>query len=366
MQFKDIPGLEEQKKILRLSVEKNHVAHAQLFHGPEGSGALALALAFTTFLNCTNRTEDDSCGQCASCSKMKKLAHPDIFFLFPTAGGKKVLSETFIQQWRSFIQEQPYGGISEWLFKIGIKQGNFPVEEARKLVQNLSLKSYEGGYKVVLIWRPEFFNNATANALLKVIEEPPKDTFFLLICEKSEELLTTILSRTQRFAVPAFQKEEVVKYLADKHNLSTTRAEEIALLVQGNLNRAAQVLDVDGDNEHLWVAEWIRKVFAFDVDKLLGIAAEFDSFPKERQKSLLEYSLQLFREIFLFVSGNENLVRLEKEPKEFVVNFSKVFNFQGLPAIMEILNEAHYHIDRNARAQIVFLDISFQIARLIK
>lgn len=366
MQFSNIPGLKTSKNILTQSVRKNHVAHAQLFHGQEGSAALSMAIAFATYLNCNNKTEEDSCGVCASCSKMAKLAHPDVSYLYPTAGGKKVLSENFIQEWREFVGENPYGNISDWLAKINIKQGNFPVEEARKLITDLSLKSYEGGYKIVIIWRVEFFNNAMANALLKLLEEPPQDTILLLTCESTDRLLTTILSRTQRFGVPQFSFEDVQNELVNKLNIGQDRSKELAFLAQGNMHKAFELAKSGDDNQHEWFAQWIRYVYAFDLANIVGFAEEFDSFGKEKQKNIIDYSLTIFREIFLNVSGNENLTKLEAEPLAFVQKFSRVFKFQNLPAIQKILDESVYLIDRNVRAKILFLDASLQIARLIK
>ncbi|SOE20409.1 DNA polymerase-3 subunit delta' [Spirosomataceae bacterium TFI 002] len=366
MQFSQIPGLTAAKSVLTHSVAKNHVAHAQLFHGLEGSAALSMAIAFATYLNCSNKTESDSCGECASCSKMAKLAHPDVTYLYPTAGGKKVLSENFMAEWREFVAESPFGNISDWLYKINIKQGNFPVEEARKLITDLSLKSYEGGYKIVIIWRVEFFNNAMANALLKLLEEPPKDTILLLTCESTDRLLTTILSRTQRFAIPQFTQNEIAEYLVAKLQMNSERANELAFLAQGNMNKAVSLATTGSGNEHEWFAKWIRYTFAFDVINLVSFADEFDSFGKEKQKSIIEYALTIFREIFLYVSGNENLVKLEAEPLAFVQKFSKVFKFQNLPLIQGLLDESISHIDRNVRAKIIFLDTSLQMARLIK
>lgn len=365
MRFSDIIGLEEEKATLVAAVKKNHVAHAQLFHGAEGSGNLALALAFGAYVNCEKPTETDSCGACPSCSKIDKLAHPDISFIFPTAGGKKISSETFMAEWRSFVQENVYGNLTDWLEKIEIKQGNIPVEEARKLIQNLSLKSYEGGYKLVYIWLPELLSISTANAILKVLEEPPEKTFFLLVCNNSQSLLTTILSRVQRFAVPKFKDEEVNGYLAQK-GIPEERAKELTVLADGNLNKAIKLSGANNTNEHDWFASWMRFCFAFNLTELVNCSEEFDSLTKEQQKNMLEYSLTIFREIFLVAGGNENMVKLEQKQLEFVRNFSKVFNINNLQKISELIDEGIFHIERNVRAKMVFLDTSLQLAKLIK
>ncbi|WP_304233063.1 DNA polymerase III subunit delta [Jiulongibacter sediminis] len=365
MRFSDIKGLDEQKRTLIQSVQKNHVAHAQLFHGSEGSANLALALAFGSYLNCENPTNTDSCGQCSSCLKTDKLIHPDVSFIFPTAGGKKVLSENFMAEWREFVLDHPYKDITEWLEKIGIKQGNIPVEEARKLIGNLSLKSYEGGYKLIYVWLPEYLSIATANAILKILEEPPEQTIFMLVCNDAQNLLTTIISRTQRFAVPKFREEDIVPYLVEK-GTTTERSKEIARLSEGNLLKAYQIANAKNDNMHDWFANWMRYCYAFNVLELVPMADDFDALSKEQEKQILEYGLTVFREIFLMASGNENMVKLEEKPLDFVKNFSKVFNINNLSKISELVDEAIFHIDRNVRAKIVFLDLSLQMARLIK
>jgi DNA polymerase-3 subunit delta' len=365
MRFSDIIGLEEQKEILRASLHKNHVAHAQLFHGNEGSGNLALALAFGAYVNCENPAETDSCGKCASCVKIDKLIHPDVSFIFPTAGGKKVLSENFMAEWRSFVLENPYGNSTDWLEKIGIKQGNIPVEEARKLIQNLSLKAFEARYKLVYIWLPEYFNSGTANALLKILEEPPSNTLFLLVCNHSDTLLTTIISRTQRFAVPKFTEKDVVSFLI-QNGINKERAEEIAGLANGNLRQALAISNARNETQHDWFARWMRFCYGFNVTELVAFADEFDTLTKEQQKQVLEYALTVFREIFLIAAGNTDLVKLEHKPLEFVQNFSKVFNVNNLSVISSQVDEAIYHIERNVRSKIVFLDLSLHLARLIK
>ncbi|MCR9063244.1 MAG: DNA polymerase III subunit delta [Cytophagales bacterium] len=365
MRFRDINGLEAQKNTLIQSVKKNHVAHAQLFHGSEGSGNLALALAFGSFLNCEKPSDTDSCGECSSCVKTDKLIHPDITFIFPTAGGKKVLSENFMAEWREFVLDHPYKNSTDWLEKINIKQGNIPVEEARKLIQNLSLKSYEGGYKLIYLWLPEYLSISTANAILKVLEEPPEKTLFFLICNNSENLLTTIISRTQRFAIPKFTDEEISVNLYNR-GIDSVRAKEIAMLADGNMHKALEIAQSKNDNLHDWFANWMRYCYGFKVLDLVPMADEFDALNKEQEKQILEYALTIFREIFLVAGGNENMVKLEESALDFVQKFAKVFNIGNLSKMTELLDEAIFHIDRNVRAKIVFLDISLKLAQLIK
>ncbi len=366
MRFSDIPGLFELKQRLIGSVQKNHVAHAQLFDGKEGSAALPLALAFATYINCQQPTNEDSCGVCASCQKMSKLAHPDLYSIYPTAGGKKVLSENFIKEWRSFLSDNPFGSISDWLEFIEIKQGNIPVEEARQIIQNLSLKSYEGGYKIVIIWMVENMGIAASNAILKILEEPPEKTLFLLVSAGTERLLTTILSRAQRLAVPELSEAEMLEYLVQKKQIDQERAKQVAFLSEGNLNDALAIISQRDHNEKDWFAKWMRFCYAFDLNKLVSLADEFDALSKEAQKNLLEYGLKIIRELYLCFVGAESLIKLEGEELVFVQKFSKVFKFENIDKISLLISQAQFSIERNTRSKIVFLDTSLAIARYIK
>lgn len=366
MQFGQIIGLNEIKQALIGAVQHNHVAHAQLFHGNEGSANLAIAMAFATYMNCEDRQESDSCGRCASCLKMNKLAHPDVTYIFPTAGGKTEISENFMAQWRSFLADGHYGTLPDWLEKINKKQPNIPVEEARQLIQKLSLKSYEGGYKIVIIWQAEYLHTATANALLKILEEPPDQTMFLLVCNSMERLLTTIISRTQRVAIRNFNDDEVITFLINKKQVATDRAKQIAYLSEGNLAKAISLVNHEDESEHQWFANWMRMCYATKIDKLVPMADEFDAMIKEKQKGLLEYGLNIFREIILYKNGAEGLVRLEGDELTFVQKFGGFLKEKSLEPIIQTINDAYGHIERNVRAKIVFLDISLIISQLMK
>jgi DNA polymerase III subunit delta' len=366
MLFSEIPGLNEIKKHLINSVKTNHVAHALLFDGEAGSAALPMALAFATYINCINPSETDACGICPTCQKISKIAHPDFLFAYPTAGGKKVLSENFIKEWRSFIQNNPFGTLSEWLEEIDIKQGNIPVEESRQIIQNLSLKSYEGGYKIVLIWMVEAMGQSAANALLKILEEPPEKTIFLLVTANINRLLTTIISRTQRVAIRNSNSDELTQFLTTSRNLSEERAKQIYFLSEGNINKALEILEQKDQNEKTWFANWMRYCYAFDLGKLIPLADEFDALTKESQKGLFDYGLKIIREIYLQCVGTESLIKLEGDELQFVQKFSKVFKFENIGQISDLISEAQMLIERNVRAKIVFLDTSLSIAKLIK
>ncbi|WP_149242048.1 DNA polymerase III subunit delta' C-terminal domain-containing protein [Dyadobacter sp. 32] len=370
MLFKDIPGLESIKSTLKRSVQNSHLAHAQLFDGPHGGASLALALAFSTYINCENRTDEDSCGICASCSKMQKLVHPDMHFIFPIATSKKIdgkTSEAFLSYWRSFVLENPYRVLPEWLDFINAenKQGNISVEEARGILGKLSTKAYEGEYKILLIWKPDIMNASSSNALLKILEEPPFKTIFLLVTDQSDRLLTTIVSRTQRIAIPAFSDSEVRQFLK-RHTESDSLAKQVTFLSDGNLSEALRLIQETADDRSEWFADWMRSCYKFDVAQLVKLADSFDTMNKEKQKGLLEYALRLFRDMLIWSQGAGELLRVPEEELTFVQNFSKAVNFAALEKMVEEVNTAYYHIERNVRAKMVFLDLSLTMSPYFK
>lgn len=371
MLFRDIPGLDSLKRTLIQSVADRHVAHAQLFHGTPGGAALPLALAFATYLNCEDRQPDDSCGRCASCAKMRKLAHPDVHYIFPVASTKTIKeteSDAFLPLWRKFVDAQPFGGLSDWLMHIGAdnKQGNISAEEARNVIKKLSLKAYEGEFKIMLLWQPESLNGYSANALLKILEEPPGDTVFLLVCTHMDKLLPTILSRTQRVAVPAFRDEEVSRFLVEKSLADEARARQVAYLAGGDLQHAIELAEGGDDEEHTWFSDWMRHCYRNNVADLVPRADKFDAFPKEKQKGLMGYGLNLFRDLFLIQNGGEALVRLEGTELTFVQNFARAIPPERVERIVGEFNEAYFHLERNVRAKMIFLDMSLTLARLFR
>ena len=376
MLFNEIIGQDETKQMLLRAVRTNHLAHALLFDGPEGSANLALALALAQYVNCEDkqglgRADGDSCGRCASCVKIQKLVHPDLHMVFPVANlAKGKTSEAYLTDWRKFLLETPYRTLPDWLELMGAdnKQGNISAEEARNILQKLSLKAYEGAYKIMLIWLPELMNVASANALLKVLEEPPAQTLFLLVTNQPDKLLITILSRTQRVAVRAFTDEEVATHLRQHLNLDETMARRMAYLADGNLAEALQLSrqDASSTDQHTWFAEWMRTCYRQDLTNLVKQADQFDGFSKEKQKGLLAYSIRIYRDLFLWQQGAAALLRLPDDELAFVKNFAKILTISHIEHIVQDLNEAAYHLERNARAKMIMLDMSLTFSRLIK
>lgn len=370
MRFQDIPGLHQTKKQLSQSVLNEHIAHAQLFHGPTGGAQLAMAMAFTSFLFCTNRQGDDACGTCPSCQKVHKGIHPDIVYLFPSVTTKKIKeaeSDAFLPEWRNFITGGLFRVLPEWLAAMGAegnKQGNIPVEETRKLLGKISLKPFEAPFKVVIIWNPESLNLSSGNALLKTLEEPPSDTLFLLICSDAQKLLTTILSRTQRIAIQAVDEASLADFLVKETGTSLENAQNLAISCEGNIAWALEKAKSENLSTSTWFADWMRAVYQKNLSKLVGLADQFDGLAKEDQKSLLEYALHIFRQCLYQISDAPTLIKALEKEKAFITNFSKTLNRQSIEKISEKVSTAHYHLERNGRAKMIHLDLSLQIIRI--
>jgi DNA polymerase-3 subunit delta' len=370
MRFQDIPGLHTTKRQLSQAVLTQHIAHAQLFHGPNGGAQLAMALAFTSFLFCTDKQGDDACGQCPSCQKVHRGVHPDLVFMFPTVTTKKVKeaeSDVFLPEWRKFLLDSPYRTLPDWLAAMGAegnKQGNIPVEETRKLIPKISLKPFEADFKVVLIWHPESLNLSSGNALLKTLEEPPKSTLFLLVCADAQKLLTTILSRTQRVSIQAVDEADLVAYLIKKEGIDTDRAQNLAYSAEGNIAWALEKAKTENLSTSTWFADWMRAVYSKNLGKLASLADQYDGLQKEEQKGLLEYALHIFRQCLYQIADAPTLIKSLEKERGFITNFSKTLNREAIEHISEQLSTAYYHLERNGRAKMIHLDLSLQIIRI--
>lgn len=373
MLFNKIPGLKNLKTQLIQSVQREKVAHGLLLDGYPGSGGLALALAFATYIFCEDKKEDDACGVCSSCVKMDKLVHPDAHLIFPFAKShakdERKLAEQFLPEWREFLAVSPYQTLTQWLQYLGAdnRQGVIPVEEARNILRKLTLKSYEGGYKILILWKPEFMNASSANALLKILEEPSAKTLFLLVSDHSDQLLPTIISRVQRISVPHFSDEDVARYLSEQVGLKNeSRVNEIVYLSEGNLAEALELSREQSDDRLTWFREWMTNCYRKNVTALIQMADNFDAFPREKEKEILEYALKIFRDTLLLKSGASDLIRSADANRVFIENFSRSFNQKYLPGIASEISKAHYHIESNVKAKIVFLDLSLTLSQLLK
>ncbi|GMQ25170.1 hypothetical protein Aoki45_18520 [Algoriphagus sp. oki45] len=369
MQFADIPGLPETKEKLINAVKFNHLAHALLFHGPEGSANLTLALALATYLFCENPGESDSCGTCSSCQRMKKLILPDMNFAFPEVGKDKDEDKKDdeedktdnLSRWREFVQYQPYGSIHDFIYFLGFekKQLNISRAAGRRIIQTLSLMSFEGGYKIMLIWAPEYMHPSAANALLKILEEPPAKTIFILVTAQADQLLTTILSRTQKILVRAFTDEEIKSHLVDQGLCDPKSAEQVAMLADGNLGEALRLLDNTEDHTIREIRDWFRLCASKNIKEIFTLSDHFHKRDKEAQKSMMLAGLNVTREIMLKNLDMDQLLRTTEEDLDFISKISKkVLTEAHAEQMYEAFNKAHYHLERNGNAKMIFTDLS--------
>lgn len=373
MLFNQIIGQEHVKKHLQTSAENGRIPHAQLFVGKEGSGTLAIAIAYAQYILCNSSENVDVCN-----IKCEKLQHPDLHFAFPVTTNDSIkkhpVSDLFLEDWRDFISTQPYGGLFNWLRHIGVenKQGLIGVDEAEAIVKKLHLKSYEGGFKVMIIWMAEKMNIAAANKLLKLIEEPPKKTIFLLVTENEEQIIKTITSRCQSLHFPALSEQDIVKALMDREQVSENEAVKIAHQAEGNYNKAVHLLYHDSKDLIFeeWFVAWIRTAFkakgnATVVQQLITWSDTVAKSGRETQKQFLQYCLQFFRQALLLNYKSPDLVFLETQTGFDISKFAPFVHADNILDIQKELDDAIYHIERNGNAKIIFLDLSMKLTRLL-
>lgn len=372
MKFSDIYGHQELKQTLVSSVKNDHVAHALLFSGNPGGANLALALAFAQYINCEDKEDNDSCGSCVSCSKLEKLIHPDLMMVYPTfsaaAKDKEKAKASQKVAFREKVIATPYMTFPDWVNSIEAekKQCIISVDEGRNIAKYVSMKAFEAKYKVVLIWLPELMNQSCANSILKILEEPPARTIYLLVTNDFEKNITTILSRTQMVNVPNFSDDDVKSFLEDKHFVPKNRAKQIAKNADGNLRRALKMINQEADNSAVWFVDWMRATYKADIPTLVDMGEDFSKFPRAEQMALLKHGLDIGREIMLQQIDLEELKRVSEEDAKFLEGFSKVFDNEKLETFVTLLNEAQYHIERNLNVKILFLDLSLNLAKSLR
>lgn len=375
MQFSQIIGQQALKQRLIQSVRDNRVSHAQLFLGDAGSGSLALALAYTQYVNCSKRNEYDSCGTCPSCIKINKLTHPDLHFIFPTATTKKVKkdpeSALFMEEWRAWVQEkEAYGNLQSWYEHLDVenKQGSIFIRDAAAIARKLSLKAFEADYKVIIIWMVEKLNVQAANKLLKLLEEPPEKTLFLLLAEQQDQMLPTVLSRTYKVKVPKITDRELLKTLTEKHNCREADAQDAVMMANGSWPLAEHFFKNAEEEKYNFqiFQQWMRLCFKVAVAELIDFVDTLRPLGREKQKTLLAYGLQVFRNSLLVNNELLDLVRLPSEEKFFNQNFAPFVNPSNLLQMSQLMEEGIKQIERNGYAPLIFMDISFKMIKLLK
>jgi DNA polymerase III subunit delta' len=368
MQFKHIIGQQAIKKKLIGTVNDNRVSHAQLFLGPEGSGSLALAVAYAQYVSCEDKQPDDSCGVCSSCRKYQKLVHPDLHFSYPffAKDTKHDTALTFIEQWREAFLANPYLSLDIWRGYLDAenKQANINILECHQIIKKLSFKPFESAYKVLILWLPEYLDKE-GNSLLKIIEEPQPNTLFLLVAQNQDQILNTILSRTQLVKIPALGYDDIKNNLMANHHQTEMAASEIAYLSNGNMTEALTMLQHEGKSYHELFVQWLRLCYGNKGTEVMAFVEQAAKLGRENQKNFLRYGISFIRECCLLMAGAGSLVHLPPQELDTAQKMTNVMNAAMAQAISSELEKAHYHVERNANPKILFLDVSLQIIKVL-
>lgn len=373
MLFSEILGLDYIKKHLTTSVDRGRIPHAQLFVGKNGSGTLPMAIAYARHVLCSKNAREEACH-----TAFNKLAHPDLHFTYPVANNDRVkknaTAEDFTGEWREFVLASPYGSVFDWYQCLGIenKQGNISVKDAQNILKTLSLKSYEGGYKIMIIWEADKLNTSASNKLLKLIEEPPDKTIFILITENEEQILQTIHSRCQALHFPPLGEEVIAKALEEK-GISAAEALKIAHKADGSYTQALQMLEQHESEDvfETWFITWVRSAFRAKGNKaaikdILEWSEDIAATGRETQKRFLYYCLDFFRQALLYNYNSQSLVYLEPETPGFELRkFAPFVHSTNIIQITEEIEKAIYHIERNVNSKITLADLSIKLTRLL-
>ena len=379
MLFSEVLGQKHIKNHLTTSVDAGRIAHAQLFVGPEGSGTLPMALAYAQYILCSNTNGENTGGNDSCNLKFKNVSHPDLHFAFPVTTSDKVkskpVSNFYLEEWRQLIDQQPYGNLFDWYKLLGVdnKQGQIGVDEALQIVKSLALKSYEGGYKVMVIWMAEKMNTPAANKLLKLIEEPPEKTIFILIAEDEEQIIGTIRSRCQVLHFPPLAEDAIAEALVKNYHIETSVATKIAHQANGNYNKACDLIYQDGEDIQFekWFILWVRSAFKAKGNKsaihdLISWSEEIAKTGRETQKKFLSFCLNYFRQALLLNYKANDLVYLEPKSENFKLEkFAPFVHDSNILEISDELQDAIYHIERNGNSKIILTDLSIKLTRLL-
>ncbi|MDR2292853.1 MAG: DNA polymerase III subunit delta [Prevotellaceae bacterium] len=374
MLFKEITGQYELKRQLIQTVIDKRISHAQIFFGSEGSGNLALAIAYAQYICCQNKQDDDSCGHCKSCIKFQKLVHPDLHFVFPVNTTNKfkkdVKSDTFISEWRKLVTDFPYFSEQTWYKYLGIenKQGNINKVDAEIIMQKMIFKPFEADYKFMIIWLPERMLIVAANKLLKLIEEPPANTVFLLVSKNTDQILKTIFSRTQLIRVPPVDEQSMEKMLSKKYDLSPNETQVLTRLSAGDVLKAIKIHDRHATEQDFLENFTFMMRFAYGKRyvEMLEWAEEMVKLGREQQKSFLYFCQQMIRENFIMNLQMQNIVYSTDKEKEFSQKFSQFITPKNIESIYSALNLAASHIEYNGNQKIIFSDLAIKLAHLIR
>jgi DNA polymerase-3 subunit delta' len=370
--FSDFPGQDSTKTQLLDLFKSERVPHALLLNGEEGCGHLQLALSFSSLLLCKSPTPLDACKNCSSCKMYEKYQHPDLHFSYPIHLSKTEHSETSDDQRSSFLEAlEKYKclGKKTWYSKMGNenKQGVIGVKESQAILAKISLKSFFGSAKILLMWMPELMNIQAANKLLKLIEEPPENTYFIFVSNNQSKILPTISSRLQTINVPRLKDENISDFLEEKFQIEPSTAKNIAKISKGNLNKAISThLDagISEMNRSLFV-NWMRLCYSRNIADTIDWVNEFSKIGREQIKDFIIYSLEMYRQCIM---GNYNMEieGVSESEKNFLEKFKPFVNHQNISEINSIMNDAYYHMERNANPKILMLDVSIKLYKLLR
>ncbi|HJT74336.1 MAG TPA: hypothetical protein VJ720_09965 [Chitinophaga sp.] len=372
MLFSNVIGQEDIQQQLIKAVEQNRISHAMIILAPEGSGGLPLGLAFAQYLVCEDKQPNGACGQCPACIKAGKYIHPDIHFSYPVIprkAGDKPVSSDYAGEWREFISTNPYGNAYDWLQFIGAenKQGNITAAECQEIIRKLSLKSFESTYKILLMWMPEYLGNE-GNRLLKLIEEPPDNTIFLLVAENQEQILATILSRTQMVKVNPLPREVMVEALVNRAQIPAAKARQAATIASGNYREALYMLQHSDDDYHELLRNWLNYIFTGNRVALQEWIENIASAKtgRENQKQFLRYFINLLEHTLRLRYIDKSQLAFSEEETDFAGKLQKLADLGQMEQIMQELDNACYYIERNANAKLLFHALSVKLQYIFK
>ena len=372
MFFRDVIGQKNVKEQLIKNAQDGKIAHAQLFCGGEGVGKLPLAIAYARYISCEHPNGEDACGKCPSCIKFNNLAHPDLHFVFPIVkqkNSKDTVSDDYLPEWRSLLAQSAYINLPMWLEEMGAEnqQAQILVKESNEIIRKLSLKSSQGGYKIVIVWLPEKMNTECSNKLLKLLEEPPTQTVFLLVSEEPDLLLPTIQSRTQRINIKSIEEDKIKDYLIQHYGLQKQDATSIAHCSEGNFLKALETIHLSEENKLFFdmFVSLMRLSYQRKIREMRLWSEQMAGMGREKQKHFLTYCQRMIRENFIYNFHDKSLIYLGIEEQNFSQRFAPFINERNVMGIMNELSVAQQHIEQNVNARMVFFDFSLKMIVLL-
>jgi DNA polymerase-3 subunit delta' len=372
MFFKDVIGQKPLKDHLISMVREDRISHAQLFTGPAGAGSMPLALAFAQYVNCHNPGADDSCGTCPSCKKMGKLIHPDFHFVYPIIkrSSPKPVCADYIEEWREFVIRSPYFTDHEWFSFLNAErgQGMIYTQEGNEIIKRLSLKNFEGKYKIMVVWQPEKMHNFAANKLLKILEEPPARTLFILVSDYPAGVLPTILSRTQQLKVPRIDDISMARGLMERFNVPEEEAKTVARISGGDFIKARDIIENSEEKQffHQMFVTAMRNAYSGKLDEIMNWVDKTSALPKERLKNMLLYCISILRESYIANYNIAELVYATPAESDFIKKFKSFVNDRNVEAMVEEYSLALSHIEQNGNIRLVLFDMSVKVSSLFR